>query len=117
MAMQELVRRAHEMLDFKQQNVYERERKFRGENTRMLDSKKEFYDFFTPKNSEKPEIHGGFGLAHWNGSREVEDQIKNDLKVTIDCIPLHESREHGRCIFTGAASARSVIREMADYPR
>ncbi len=47
----------------------------------MIDSKEEFYDFFTPKNSAKPEIHGGFALAHWNGSREVEEQIKSDLKV------------------------------------
>src|SRR6266436_1550779 len=83
MSMQEFVRRAPEIFDSIQQNLYERARKFRDENTRMLDSKEEFYDFFTPKNSEKPEIHGGFAIAHWNGSRKVEDQIKNDLKVTI----------------------------------
>ena len=68
-----------------------------------IDSKEEFYDFFTPKNSAKPEIHGGFALAHWNGSREVEEQIKSDLKVTIRCIPLGSDSEPGRCIFTGEA--------------
>ena len=109
MSMQEFVRRAPEIFDSIQQNLYERARKFRDENTRMLDSKEEFYDFFTPKNSEKPEIHGGFGLAHWNGSREVEDQIKNDLKVTIRCIPLDAAGEPGRCIFTGEPSPRRVI--------
>ena len=109
MSMREFVRRAPEILDSIQQNLYERARKFRDENTRMLDSKKEFYDFFTPKNSEKPEIHGGFGLAHWNGSREVEDQIKNDLKVTIRCIPPAAAGEPGRCIFTGEPSPRRVI--------
>ena len=45
-----------------------------------------------PKNPAKPEIHGGFALAHWNGSREIEEKIKNDLKVTIRCIPLTEFR-------------------------
>jgi len=109
MSMREFVRRAPEILDSIQQNLYEHARKFRDENTRMLDSKKEFYDFFTPKNSEKPEIHGGFGLAHWNGSREVEDQIKNDLKVTIRCIPPAAAGEPGRCIFTGEPSPRRVI--------
>ena len=109
MSMQEFVRRAPEIFDSIQQNLYERARKFRDENTRMLDSKKEFYDFFTPKNSAKPEIHGGFALAHWNGSREVEDQIKNDLKVTIRCIPPAAAGEPGRCIFTGEPSPRRVI--------
>ena len=70
-------------------------KKFRDANTRVIDSKEEFYDFFTPKNSAKPEIHGGFALAHWNGSREVEEQIKNDLKVTIRVIPLDDSCRTG----------------------
>ena len=109
MSMQEFVRRAPEIFDSIQQNLYERARKFRDENTRVLDSKEEFYDFFTPKNSEKPEIHGGFGLAHWNGSRKVEDQIKNDLKVTIRCIPPAAAGEAGRCIFTGEPSPRRVV--------
>ena len=72
--------------------------------------KEDFYDFFTPKNPAKPEIHGGFALAHWNGSREVEEQIKNDLKVTIRVIPLDDSAgQAGKCIFTGEPSARRVV--------
>ena len=82
--------------------------KFQEENTRVIKSKKEFYDFFTAKNSSKPEIHGGFALAHWNGSRKVEEQIKNDLKVTIRVIPFADS-EPGQCIFTGEPSPRPVI--------
>ncbi|HEV2047266.1 MAG TPA: proline--tRNA ligase [Chthoniobacterales bacterium] len=109
MSMEEFAKRAPEILDSIQKNLYERAKKFRDDNTRTIDSKKDFYDFFTPKNSAKPEIHGGFALAHWNGSREVEDQIKNDLKVTIRCIPLDDSLEPGRCIFTGEPSARRVI--------
>jgi prolyl-tRNA synthetase len=108
MSMEEFVKRAPEILDSVQKNLYERAKKFRDENTKNIDSKKEFYDFFTPKDSGKPEIHGGFALAHWNGSREVEEQIKNDLKVTIRVIPLGDA-EPGRCIFTGEPSARRVI--------
>ncbi|MEP6686234.1 MAG: proline--tRNA ligase, partial [Verrucomicrobiota bacterium] len=108
----ELVRRAVELLDSIQLNLFDRAKTFRDENTRMIDSKADFYDFFTPKNSAKPEIHGGFALAHWNGSREVEEQIKNDLKVTIRCIPLDDSAplsEAGTCSFSGEPSPRRVV--------
>jgi prolyl-tRNA synthetase len=108
MSVQEFVARAAETLMSVQQNLYDRAAKFRDKNTRVVDSKDEFYEFFTPKTSTKPEIHGGFALAHWNGSHEVEEQIKNDLKVTIRVIPFDES-EPGRCIFTGEPSARRVV--------
>ena len=91
------------------QNLYERARQFRDANTRAIDSKEEFYEFFTPKNSAKPEIHGGFALAHWNGSGEVEEKVKGDLKVTIRCIPTTERGESGRCIFTGEPSRQRVV--------
>src|SRR5467141_2365468 len=106
--MEEFVKRASEVLDSIQKNLYQRAKKFRDDNTRAIDSKKDFYDFFTPKNSAKPEIHGGFALAHWNGSREIEEQIKNDLKVTIRAIQLDNSSEPGKCIFTGEPSQRRV---------
>jgi prolyl-tRNA synthetase len=109
MSLQEFVATAPEILMSIQQNLYERAKKFRDENTRKIDNKEEFYDFFTPKNRDKPEIHGGFALAHWNGSNKVEEQIKNDLKVTIRVIPLDGTDEPGRCIFTGEPSARRVI--------
>jgi len=109
MSIQEFVATAPEILMSIQQNLYERAEKFQEQHTRKIDSKKEFYDFFTAKNPAKPEIHGGFALAHWNGSREIEEQIKNDLKVTIRVIPLDDSAESGQCIFTGEPSARRVI--------
>ena len=108
----EFVDRAVALLDSIQQNLFERAKQFRDAHTRMIDSKEEFYDFFTPKNAAKPEIHGGFVRAHWNGSREVEEQIKNDLKVTIRCIPLDDPAappETGTCPFSGEASLRRVI--------
>src|SRR6184192_2856347 len=108
MFIQEFAAQAPEMLMLIQKNLYERALKFRNTNTRTINNKEEFYAFFTPKNPAKPEIHGGFALAHWNGSRELEEKIKNDLKVTIRCIPSSDS-EPGRCIFTGQASKKRVV--------
>jgi prolyl-tRNA synthetase len=107
--VEEFVARAPEILTSIQDALYARAKKFRDANTRVINSKKEFYDFFTPKNPAKPEIHGGFALAHWNGSREIEEQIKDDLKVTIRAIPLDDFSEPGECIFTGEPSVRRVI--------
>ena len=109
MPIEEFAARAPEILISIQQNLLERATKFSEANTRKIDNKEEFYDFFTPKNSTKPEIHGGFALAHWNGSRKIEEQIKSDLKVTIRVIPLNNALEPGRCIFTGEPSAQRVI--------
>ena len=101
--------RVSELLESIQRNLFERAKEFRDLHTRVIDSKEEFYEFFKPRNSSKPEIHGGFALAHWNGSREVEEQIKNDLKVTIRCIPFTNKPEQGTCIFTGAPSRQRVV--------
>lgn len=107
-SMTEFVSRAAELLISIQDGLYQRAMKFRDQNTREIDSKEDFYAFFTPSSPAKPEIHGGFALAHWNGSRQIEDQIKSDLKVTIRVIPFGKS-EPGRCIFTGEPSAKRVI--------
>jgi len=101
--------RAPEILDAIQQNLFDRAQQFRDAHTRVIDSKEAFYAFFTAKNSGKPEIHGGFALAHWNGSREVEEKIKQDLKVTIRCIPFADQPESGTCIFTGEPSRQRVV--------
>ena len=108
----EFVRQAAALLDSIQQNLYNRALAFRDAHTRRIDTKEEFYEFFTPRNPTKPEIHGGFALAHWNGSRAVEEQVKEDLKVTIRCIPF-DNPEHppepGRCVITGEPSPRRVL--------
>jgi prolyl-tRNA synthetase len=112
MPSEEFVRRAVDLLDSIQRSLFDRAKQFRDTHTRMIDSKEEFYDFFTSKDSTKPEIHGGFALTHWDGSRAVEEQIKNDLKVTIRCIPFDDPAtppEPGTCPFTGRPSARRVV--------
>jgi prolyl-tRNA synthetase len=109
MLMEGFAARAPEILGSIQDSLYARAKEFRDANTQAINSKKDFYDFFTAKNPSKPEIHGGFALAHWNGSREIEEQIKNDLKVTIRVIPVDDSPEPGQCIFTGEPSVRRVV--------
>ncbi len=95
-----------------QKNLFDRAKLLRDSNTVRIDSKKDFYDYFTPLDKEKPEIHGGFALAHWSGSAEVEAQIKQELKVTIRCIPFDpEVRDDrpGKCVLSGEPSPRRVL--------
>ncbi len=108
----EFVSRVPEVLQSMQDALLARATAHRDEHTVRIDSKEEFYAFFTAKKSDKPEIHGGFALAHWNGTREIEEQIKTDLKVTIRCIPFVDAAhpaEAGRCVITGEPSRQRVI--------
>ncbi len=115
--MEEFASRVPGLLQAIQTNLYERALAYRDAHTRDIDTKEEFYAFFTPKNADKPEIHGGFARAHWDGTAETEAKIKEDLKVTIRCIPrrraggggpLHRQR-HGRA--GGGCCGRSRIEE------
>ena len=65
-------------------------------------------DFIIP-NKENPEIHGGFALSHWCGNPECEENIKNDMKVTIRCNPIDASEENGNCIYCCQKSNKRVI--------
>ncbi|MCC5835869.1 MAG: proline--tRNA ligase [Opitutales bacterium] len=99
------------LLESIQANLLERARAFRQEHTREIDSKDDFIDYFTPANAQKPEIHGGFALAHWAGSAEDEAALQKDHKVTIRCIPHDDDipAESGTCPFTGKPSPRRVV--------
>ena len=97
------------MLDEIQAALFERAKAFRAANTHKIDTKADFYSFFTPKNAEKPEIHGGFALAHWNGDPKVEAMLKDELQVTVRCIPLDAAAEAGKCPFSGEPSQRRVV--------
>jgi prolyl-tRNA synthetase len=97
------------ILDEIQSALLERATAFREAQTRVIDSVEEFYAFFTPANAHKPEIHGGFAMTHWNGSAAVEERVKNDLKVTIRCIPHGAAGGPGVCPFSGEPSAQRVV--------
>jgi prolyl-tRNA synthetase len=101
------------ILDEIQTALYERAHIYREEHTVTIDDKGAFYRYFTPDNLEKPEIHGGFALSHWCGSAECEEKIKDDLSVTIRCIPFEgefgHSAEPGECIVCEEKSAQRVV--------
>jgi prolyl-tRNA synthetase len=108
----EIVDQLPQILGEIQRNLFDRAKVLRDSNTVRIDSKKDFYDYFTPQDKEKPEIHGGFALAHWSGNAEVEAQIKQELKVTIRCIPFDpEVRDDqpGKCVISGEPSRRRVL--------
>lgn len=92
-----------------QDTLYARALEYRDTYTVKLDDKDEFYKFFTPKNANKPEIHGGFAFSHWCGSGKCEEQVKTDLKVTIRCIPSDSPEEDGTCIACESPSKRRVL--------
>ncbi len=93
-----------------QQSLFERAAAYRDEHTRTIDSRDEFYEFFTPRNMEQPESHGGFAMTHWCGEQAVEEQIKSDLGVTVRCIPIRDEHEGaGVCPFTGRPSKQRVV--------
>lgn len=105
----EMVARLTETLDEIQEQLYQKALLHRDARIKKIDSKEEFYAYFTPKNHEHPEIHGGFALSHWSGEEEVEKKIKEELGVTIRCIPLEGESEEGSCVITGKQSRRRVI--------
>ena len=106
---EELLATVVDQLEDIQRNLFDRAKKFRDAHIKKIDTKEEFYAYFTPKNSENPEIHGGFALCHWAEDPDAEELVKRDLSVTIRCIPLDDVCEEGRCPLTGKNSTRRVI--------
>ena len=74
--------------------------KFREENTLLVDTWDEFKDQI-----EK----GGFIMAHWDGTPETEEKIKEETKATIRCIPLNSVEEAGKCVYSGHESGKRVV--------
>ncbi|OHC24738.1 MAG: hypothetical protein A3F63_16700 [Pseudomonadales bacterium RIFCSPHIGHO2_12_FULL_40_16] len=97
---QEFMQTITNILDEIQSELLNRARAFQKANTVIINSKEEFYDFFKGD--------GGFALAHWNGDTAIEAKIKQDLSVTIRCIPFEHDGE-GKCIFSGEQSKQRVI--------
>jgi len=83
-----------------QNDLFNSAKKRMDDRTRPVDSYEEF-----KKEIEK----GGFIYAHWDGSAETEEKIKEDTKATIRCIPLKPDTDSGKCMVTGKPSARRVL--------
>lgn len=98
-----------DILDEIQGTLFDRAVSYRESHTLAIDNKDKFYEFFTPENKEKPEIHGGFALSHWCGEDHCEADIKEDLGVTIRCIPFSRETEQGACVYCGGSSNGRVV--------
>jgi len=83
-----------------QDNLYKKALTFREEKTYKADSKKEFVKLIN---------EGGFVYAHWDGTSETEELIKQETKATIRCIPLEKTGESGECVFSGKPSNQRVL--------
>ncbi len=89
------------LLDDIQKNIYSKALHFREQNTHKADSWDEFKDIIENK--------AGFVLAHWDGTAETEEKIKEQTKATIRCVPLNNEQEIGKCVFTGNPSKERVV--------
>ena len=97
----ELLSPIEQLLEDIQQNIYKKAFNFRAENTREVDSYEEFKRLL----DEEP----GFLSAHWDGTAETEQRIKEETKATIRCIPLNNKQVAGKCILTGKPSTQRVL--------
>lgn len=84
-----------------QASIFNKAKVFRDNNIRKADTWEEFVKILDEQ--------GGFVSAHWDGTPETEDKIKEKAKATIRCIPLNNLQEEGKCILTGAPSKERVL--------
>ena len=90
-----------QILEDIQQSLYDKANNFRLEHTTEVNSFEEFKDILKNK--------GGFISAHWDGSAESENKIKEITKATIRCIPLNIDKSEGKCVFSGKKSDQRVL--------
>ena len=84
-----------------QDNLFNRAKTRRENMTHQADTYEEFKKILDEKS--------GFVFAHWDGTAETEEKIKNETKATIRCIPLNNTLETGQCIYSGKPSTQRVL--------
>jgi len=99
--MDNLVEHISKLLSDIQENLFNRALKFREDHITEVDSFDDFKQVLKDK--------GGFISAHWDGTNETEDKIKEITKATIRCIPNEESPTTGKCVYTGNPSNQRVL--------
>ena len=99
--LDELAGRVKVLLDEIQAGIYNKAKTFRDNNITEVNSWDEFVKVLEEK--------GGFVSAHWDGTPETEEAIKEKTKATIRCIPLNNKQEDGQCILTGKPSKERVL--------
>ena len=96
-----LIGKVKNLLDEIQKNLFKKAKKFRENNSHIVENYDDFKKIFKYTN--------GFVYAHWDGSIETENLIKKETKATIRCIPLNYGKEKGNCIVTGKPSNGLVV--------
>ncbi len=97
----ELIDKIKFLLEDIQRNIYEKALDHRKNHITEVNSYEEFKEILENK--------GGFISAHWDGTTETEDKIKEETKATIRCIPINAKEENGVCIVSGKASLKRVL--------
>ncbi|WP_285057578.1 proline--tRNA ligase [Pedobacter ginsengisoli] len=90
-----------QLLEDIQQNIYKKAFDFRAEHITPANSYEEFKELLDGK--------AGFISAHWDGTPETEQKIKEETKATIRCVPLDNQQEDGVCIYSGKPSTQRVL--------
>ena len=98
---EQVVEKVISLMEEIQSNLYKKAFSYRAEHTTEVSSYAEFKEVLESK--------GGFIAAHWDGTAETEERIKNETKATIRCIPLDGDNESGSCMVTGNPSTRKVL--------
>jgi prolyl-tRNA synthetase len=93
------------LLETIQVDMFEKAKAYRDSHITPVDSWEEFNEVLNNK--------GGFVAAHWDGTGETEEKIKDETKATIRCIPLDGQLEEGKCIFSGNPSKQRVLFALA----
>ena len=88
------------ILDEIQENLYQNALSFRKDNTYEANTKQEFEELINK---------GGFVYAHWDGTSETEELIKQKTKATIRCIPFNTNKKPGKCLYSGKSSDQLVL--------
>lgn len=99
--MDGIVEHIEKLLEEIQKNLFQKALDFRAENIRTADTWDEFKDILENKR--------GFILAHWDGTPETEQRIKEETKATIRLIPIDGEMEEGKCIYSGKPSKQRVV--------
>ena len=100
-SMEGLSQQIIQLLDDIQASIFNKALLYRDEHITPANTWDEFMDLLDTKT--------GFIAAHWDGTSETEDKIKEQTKATIRCIPLNNAQEEGRCILTGNPSSQRVL--------
>jgi len=100
-ALDQVVAHVQFLMSDIQSSLYNKALEFRKQNINKVDDYAQFKSVLDDK--------GGFILAHWDGTAETEERIKEETKATIRCIPFNAEEESGKCVYSGKPSNKRVL--------